>query len=209
MALHPDGFTIELSATGRYVLGATSRLELPASSPHAEVLVQPNFEVVFLAPAPELAVRLAPIAEGTGSGEALGALFRLTRTSVQAGAAVGLDPLEILEEVTAGSRAPLPGNVRHEVAAWSAGVRRLAWERPLVLRCPDAETAERLVLAAGKQLEVLGERALLLPDERELERVTKLAAEVGVILDPPPAPEVIRPKPRKRRWRGRRRRKRD
>ena len=62
MALHPDGFTIELSATGRYVLGATSRLELPASSPHAEVLVQPNFEVVFLAPAPELAVRLAPIA---------------------------------------------------------------------------------------------------------------------------------------------------
>ena len=68
---------------------------------------------------------------------------------------------------------------------------------------------ERLVLAAGKQLEVLGERALLLPDERELERVTKLAAEVGVILDPPPAPEVIRPKPRKRRWRGRRRRKRD
>lgn len=204
-----DGFTIRLTDVGRYVLGTATHLELPPPADAAEVLVQPDFEIVFLAPDPGLAARLAPIAEDIGGGRELGPRFRLTRASVQAGAGVGLDPLAILEAALEHSRSPLPGNVRHEVAAWAAGVRAVAWERPLLLRCPDAETAERVLLAVGPPLEALDERTLLLTDEAALERVTKLAAEVGVHLEPPPAPPAAERKRRRRRWSGRRRRRRD
>jgi hypothetical protein len=68
-----------LTDAGRYLLGAIEDFEIPAE-PGGEVVVQPDFEIIFLAPAPHAEAELGRIAERAGAG--VGALFRLTRASV-------------------------------------------------------------------------------------------------------------------------------
>ncbi|MDF1798927.1 MAG: helicase-associated domain-containing protein, partial [Planctomycetota bacterium] len=203
-----QGFSFELMPLGHHVLGADDELHADALGPETSgaVLVQPDFTIVLTAPAPEVEARLTPIAERTETEatHGVGSLFRLTRASVQAGAHAGLDPERLLDELLEHGPSPLPGNVRHEVAAWSAEVQTLAWERPLVLRCPDAATTERLLMAAGKHLELLGETVLVLGDPKQLAAVTKAAAELGIHLEAPPE-AVPKAKLRRGRWRRRRR----
>jgi hypothetical protein len=168
----PEGFGLELSPIGHHLLGAEQALEPGAldaaqgPEPEGAVLVQPDFSVVLIAASPAAEARLATVAERLprSPDQRVGALFRLTRASVQAGAHAGLEPEALLDGLLEHGPSPLPGNVRHEVRAWSAEVASLAWERPLVLRCPDAAIAERLLLAAGAHLELLGDRVLVLPD---------------------------------------------
>ena len=199
-----QGFSFELTSLGHHVLGADVELHADSLDPGTTgvVLVQPDFTIVLTAPAPEVEARLTPIAERTETDgtHGVGSLFRLTRASVQAGAHAGLDPEQLLDELLEHGPSRLPGNVRHEVAAWAAEVQTLPWERPLVLRCPDAATAERLVMAAGKHLELLGEVVLVLADPKQLATVTKAAAELGIHLEAPP--EAVA---KQRRRRGRRR----
>ncbi|HEU4452908.1 MAG TPA: helicase-associated domain-containing protein [Longimicrobium sp.] len=165
-----------LTEAGRYLLGAAEGFEYGHAG-EGEVVVQPNFDVVFLAPAPRVEAQLARFAERVGSG--VGVLFRLTRASVLAAAESGMGEAQVLEALRAASSRDLPANVARQLRDWFAGVRRVAVRTALLLECPDAETAARVRGAAGKQVVRLTDTLLELPGAHAKERaalVKKLRA---------------------------------
>jgi hypothetical protein len=85
------------------------------------LIVQPNFEVVFLSPSPGFEAALGRFCERIG--REVGVLFRITRQSLGRAAAAGIEADQILEELARGSRSPVPPNVEHEKRAWMGAER--------------------------------------------------------------------------------------
>jgi hypothetical protein len=142
MGVAPDGEAcFGLTDAGRYLLGAVDDFEL-ASAPEGEVVVQPDFEVVFLAPAPRVEAELGRFAERTGAG--VGALFRITRASVLRAAEQGLTADAVVGVLERVSRSGVPANVARQVRDWIGGTRRVTVRTAVLIDCPDAETAGRV-----------------------------------------------------------------
>lgn len=135
-----------ITRIGRYLLGAADEFEYGYEG-EAEVIVQPNFEIVFLAAAPKLEAQLARFAERVGAGP--GVMFRITKPSVLAAAEAGAEAAQVVDALRDASTRELPGNVERQIGDWFAGVRRISMRPTILLRCPDAETAAR-VRAAGR-----------------------------------------------------------
>lgn len=110
-----------MTDTGRALLGLP-RDGLPDHEPTADdadaLVVQPNFEVVFLSPSPGAEASLGRFCERIG--REVGVLFRITRQSVERAAAAGLRPEQVLETLSRASRSPIPANVAHEIPGWMA-----------------------------------------------------------------------------------------
>lgn len=177
LGLAEDGvLCFSLTEAGRYLLGAAEGFEYGHDAT-AEVIVQPDFEIVFLAPAPRVEAQLGRFAERVGA--APGVAFRLTRASVLAAAEAGMTEAQLLEALRSASSRELPGNVARQVRGWLGGVRRVRMRPALLLECPDAETAGRVRVAAGKGVRVLTDTVLELPETPAKERtalVRKLRA---------------------------------
>jgi hypothetical protein len=136
-----------LNDAGRYLLGGADDFELAPEAGGGEVVVQPDFEIVFLAPAPRAEAELGRIAERTGVG--LGALFRLTRASVLRAAEQGMSAAQVLGTLEAASRGGVPANVARQVQDWMKAVRTIRIAPAVLVDCPDAETAGRVRALGG------------------------------------------------------------
>ncbi|MDQ3556607.1 MAG: helicase-associated domain-containing protein, partial [Gemmatimonadota bacterium] len=154
-------FCFTLAEVGRYLLGAADTFEYGYTG-EAEVVVQPNFEVVFLTPSPQLEAQLARFAERVGSG--VGVLFRITRASVLAAAEAGGDAEGLLGTLRGASSRALPENVERQIRDWLAAVRRVTTRRVLLVECPDAETAARVHAASGGSIRPITPTVLEAPD---------------------------------------------
>lgn len=143
-------YLVSLTSIGRYLLGLADDFDL-AAAPPGDVIVQPNFDVVFLGPSPAQEGRVGRVADRVGKGHAVGTLFRITRESILRAAAGGMPSEEILETLESAGHQPLPENVRREITGWLGRVRRLTWRRAVVVTCPDAESADRLAAAIGRR----------------------------------------------------------
>lgn len=173
-----DGWlTFVLTDAGRYLLGAAKTFEYGTDA-QAEVIVQPNFDVVFLAADPRLEAQFARLAQRVGTGP--GVMFRLTRASVLAAAESGISAAQLLDTLRAASSRALPANVERQVSDWLGAVRRVQLRPTLLLECPDPETAARAMTAAGKQVRAITETVLELPGATTKDRnhlVKKLRAQ--------------------------------
>lgn len=109
-----------ITGIGRQLL-ARAALSGGDARPGADIVVQPTFEVVFLAPSPAAEAVLGRFCERMG--REVGLLFRVTKQSVQRAAASGLGEEEVLGSLARFSRSPVPGNVAHEVEGWLAADR--------------------------------------------------------------------------------------
>ena len=85
----------------------------PAVQP---LVVQPNFEIVFLSPSPAVEAELGRFCERIGRD--VGVLFRISRQSLQKAAAAGIDAERVMTLLAQSSRSPLPSNVVHEIRGW-------------------------------------------------------------------------------------------
>lgn len=171
-----------MTEVGRYLLGAAKGFEY-ARTVEGSVVVQPDFEVVFLAPAPRAEAEIARFAERKGSG--VGATLRITRPAVLRAAEQGATAAQVLATLEAASATPLPGNVARQLRDWFAATRRVRIAPALLVECPDEETAARVLSVAGKTLEPVSPTLLRLPDAGPKARaalVKKLRAQ-GVFLD--------------------------
>jgi hypothetical protein len=118
-------------------------------APDGEVVVQPDFEVVFLAPAPRVEVEIGRFAERTGSG--VGALFRITRASVLRASEQGATAEQVLGALAEVSRQELPSNVARQIRDWMGSARQVRMRPAVLLECPDEDTAARIQgLVRGK-----------------------------------------------------------
>lgn len=138
-----------VTPAGRYLLGAAEDFAY-APAAEGEVIVQPDFEVVFLAPAPRVEAELGRFAERTGAG--VGALFRITRASVLRAAEQGLAADAVLATLEQVSRSGVPPNVARQVRDWIGGTRRVSVRPAVLVECPDAETAGRVRGLGGAQV---------------------------------------------------------
>jgi hypothetical protein len=112
-----------MTAAGRMLLGLPNegRDDAADAAPQdGALIVSPNYEVVFLAPSPGREAELGRFCERVGRD--VGVLFRITRQSIQRGAASGIGVHAALNALTRGSRSPLPENVEHEIRSWMEGV---------------------------------------------------------------------------------------
>jgi hypothetical protein len=135
-----------LTAAGRYLLGEVEDFDY-APAPEGDVVVQPDFEIVFLAPAPRVEAELGRFAERTGAG--VGALFRITRASVLRAAEQGMAADAVVGTLETVSRSGVPANVARQVRDWIGGTRRVTVKPAVLVECPDAETAGRIRSLGG------------------------------------------------------------
>jgi hypothetical protein len=172
-----------LAGPGRYLLGLARDFEHDATMgrPQGTVIVQPNFDVVFTAPAPRAEAAIGRFAERVGNR--IGVLFRITRSSALAAAAAGLTAHQALAALSEISSRPIPDNVRREITGWFAECRRIAVAPALLMRCPDAHTAARVLAAGAKSVRPVSETIVELVDPGARARLIKKLRGLGIFVD--------------------------
>lgn len=166
--------TISLTGIGRYYLGAARTLEIPREPEAGRVVVQPNFEIIFLGPNLRAEAELGAFSERTGSGT--GALFRLTKASVQSALHRGFEVEQITGTLRNTTGRELPKNVAAELSAWAAARQTYSIRSMEVLECASPEAALHVHALVphgtkslgGSFLEVV--RPLKGPDKNRLEK---------------------------------------
>ena len=191
-----------LTPAGRYLLGLADDFDYGhGHDPQGHVIVQPNFEVMFLAPSPLAEAALARVAERRSRGT--GAVFQITRKSVLAAASSGMTAEQTLDMLQHVSSKPLPGNVVREIQGWFDQCRRITVEPTVLIRCPDADTATRVVAASGGQAVAITETVVELQDAQARKELLRKLHGQGVFVDRPaehPAGPHDVHRPRRRRW---------
>ncbi len=175
----PVNTLIQVSELGRFCLGKSDDFALNNDTA-AEVIIQPNFDVVFLSPGNSAEMKLMTLAERTGTGT--GALFRLTKASIMKAAAGGLTADEVCSVLTEVSSKPVPKNVEREVRGWLAQACVLQWRPALVVDCPDKATAMRLVGEAGKIAVMLADNKVELTVPKITSALLKKLQKAGLFL---------------------------
>jgi hypothetical protein len=172
-----------LTEVGLYLLGVVDRFDYSAVLAAGDIVVQPNFDVVFLGVAPGAEAELARFCERVGV--APGHVFRITRSSVLAAAESGLGVGDVIGALTRASSKAIPKNVQHEIAAWMSAVRRATLRRVELIECADADIAARIVALMGTGVRQVGPLVFALPNTTPAARTTmirKLRAG-GVFID--------------------------
>jgi hypothetical protein len=142
-----EGVSIAITPAGRYYLGQAKQWEWSVTT-DSQVIVQPNFEVTFLGEAAAAEAEIGRFAERRG--RQIGALFQITKKSIFAAAAAGMTAETVLEILERVCTREVPGNVRREIQGWFAQCRKVSFESVMLIRCPDRETALRVLgLAKG------------------------------------------------------------
>jgi hypothetical protein len=179
--LEGDRLAFGLTDAGRYLLGAADDFELAPEPGGGMVVVQPDFEIVFLAPAPRAEAELGRIAERTGSG--VGALFRLTRASVLRAAEQGMTAAQLLKTLESVSRGDVPDNVARQVRDWMKAVRTIRIAPAVLVDCPDAETAARIKALGGAHVTSVSRTLLRLDaDPKTRAALVKRLREKGIFV---------------------------
>ncbi|MGH7170832.1 MAG: helicase-associated domain-containing protein, partial [Gemmataceae bacterium] len=162
--------------------GRAAPLEPAGTGVAPVVVVQPDFSVIVIGVDAAPLVELLPFCERIRERSSPGsATLRLTRASVVKGAVTGLASAEMLERLQRHCRTPLPGNVVHEVREWADWVRSVSAEPRMLLRCPDASAADRVVSALGRSAEKLNETTVAFSSELSDANRRKLL-EQGIVV---------------------------
>jgi hypothetical protein len=155
----------------------------PTAEAAARVVVQPDFSVIVIGLNPAPAAELAPFCERTTRGGTPGALIlKITRESVVKAVSNGLKPAEIVARLERHASNEVPANVLREVRDWSNWVRQVTSSTLSVLRCPDRDTADRVMGALKRQAERVND-TLVAIDQKKLTTTerTKLRSH-GIIV---------------------------
>ncbi len=147
-----------LSTAGKYLYGQTAELAYGEPKADAAIVIQPNFDIVFLHPNLNAEVELSPLAERVGRH--VGALFRITRRKAILAAAQGTTAEAMLATLAKHSSKPVPANVAEEIRSWFAVCRPLTTRRSVLIEAGDRETALRVQRLLGPRCAVLKDTLL-------------------------------------------------
>jgi hypothetical protein len=177
-----DSLCLALTDVGRFFLGQSDDFAYEADhGDEVQLVVQPNFEVAFLSRAPLAEATLARFADRKGTG--LGALFKLTKSSVFGAAAAGMTCDQVLDTLRRVSTKELPKNVVREIEGWFGQCRTVTAKTTILIHCPDADTAARVVSAGGKKTELLTETIVAVSDAKAKKTVVQKLKNAGIFLD--------------------------
>lgn len=117
------------------------------------VVVQPDFSIIIIGLNPAPAAELISFCEREKHGGHGALTLRLTRESVVKAVAHGMKPAEIVDRLRRLATNEVPSNVLRQVSDWCGWVRRAHASTVMILRCPDSETADRIVAVMKRQAE--------------------------------------------------------
>jgi len=166
--------SVAITGIGRYFLGAERSLQLAPEPTTGRVVVQPNFEIVFLGPNLGAEAELGPFCERAGAGT--GTVFRLTKASVQTALHRGMEIERIADALRKTAGHELPQNVQAELSGWAAARQTYSQERIEILRCASPEAALHIHARLPHSTKILGGPCLELtyplkgPDKNRLEK---------------------------------------
>ncbi len=166
-----------VTPVGRYLLTGEGDFEYGASEA-AEVVVQPNFDVVFLSQATSAEAEISRF--GERKGRKLGVLFHINKKSILSAANTGLTADNVMEVLTRVCSREVPANVEREIRGWFGACRRVKTRNALLLECPDKETALRVLAAARGRVRALSETVLELENTGERAALTKKLRDSGI-----------------------------
>ena len=126
------------------------------------MVVQPDFSIVVIGLNPAPAAELIGFCERDKRGGHGALTLRLTRESVVKAVAYGMKPEEIVHRLRRLASNEVPANVLRQVTDWSGWVRRAYATNTLIIRCPDSESADRIVAVMKRQAERLTETIVAL-----------------------------------------------
>lgn len=170
----------------------------PAADAAARVVVQPDFSVILIGRNPTAAAELSPFCERAAAGGSRGAtILKITRESVVRAVAQGLEPAEIAGRLRRHASHDVPANVLHEVRDWSNWVRRVTPATLAVLRCPDRDTADRVMGALKQHAERLNDTLIAIDQKLTAAERNKLRAH-GIIAEGDAAAPARGPKAKKK-----------
>ena len=174
------GISIAVTPVGRYFLGQSQQWQSPGGTV-SQVIVQPNFDVTFLGESPAAEAEIAQFAERRSRG--LGALFQITRKSIFAAAAAGLTADKALDALARVCTQAAPANVRREIQGWFAQCRKVTFESAILIRCPDRETALKVMGLAKGSATPLSETVLAYKDPgKQRPALIKRLKDMGVLV---------------------------
>jgi hypothetical protein len=177
----PQDLRFRLSSAGQYLVGLKRSIPCGPANADARVVVQPNFEIVFLGPDLGAEVAMAAFAERCGRNA--GTLFRLTRAKMILAASRGVTAEGALAALGKFSSKPVPENVAAEVKAWFASCRSLTIRHSTLLQTPDEETALRTRQLLGASCGQLSPTLLEWPDQQLPSKLITKLRESGVFLE--------------------------
>ncbi|HEU5379507.1 MAG TPA: helicase-associated domain-containing protein [Ktedonobacteraceae bacterium] len=137
---HPDAFCL---AQGAGLL-ASSALPVSADLPGGRLVVQPNFDLVALAPVSEsLLVDLDTFAERVRLEHI--AQYRLNKASVMRAVQLGLTAETIARTLEQAAGGPIPQNVQYSLLEWERQARRIEiWQGTTLLEIDDPGLLDEL-----------------------------------------------------------------
>lgn len=148
------------------------------------LVVQPNFEVLLLRPAPRHVWALSAFTALERLDRVT--IYRLTRESVEDGLASGLTLERMVRYLEQEGGEPLPQAVAYAMAEWVREYRRVRVRRALLLQPDDQgslDEIEAALRAGGLRVERLAGERLLVPlpagDEAATDRVEEILRELG------------------------------
>ncbi|AGA31625.1 hypothetical protein Sinac_7593 (plasmid) [Singulisphaera acidiphila DSM 18658] len=173
----------------------------PTSGVAARVVVQPDFSVIVIGMNPAPAAELAPFCERAATGSGQGALIlKITRDSVVKAVSLGLKPAEIVSRLQRHASNEVPANVLREVEEWSNWVRRVSTSTLTVVRCPDQETADRVMSALKRQAERLNNTLIAIDPKKLTATERNRLRGYGIIIEKQTETQERKTKAKKRKW---------
>jgi len=176
---HQGEFCFTITSSGRYVLKLATQFVFEDNSA-PNVIVQPNFELVFLSPSMQAQAKVYGFCERIG--HSTGAMFKISKESVMHGAKNGMSCETMLENLAEISSRELPGNVVREITGWINACRFVDIENVQLIRCPDKDTALKISHIGGSQVELISETDIAYHPQDRCTLLSRLA-ELGIFLN--------------------------
>lgn len=172
---------ISLTDVGRYLFKLSKDFAYDdGQDGQAQVVIQPNFDVVFLSPAPLAEAAFARFSERRGRGA--GALFSITRKSIIKAASCGMTSDRVLDTLRKTSTKTTPPNVAHEIKNWFDQCKRVTARTAILIHCQDSEAAQRVIALGGKKIKPISETVLELTDRKFKSTLFRKLKDVGVFV---------------------------
>ncbi len=169
-----------LTDAGRYLLGIDTDFEYGVDE-EKQIIVQPNFDIVFLSPSPIAESMLSRFSVRTG--KKIGAIFKITQQSIFKAAYSGMTSSDVMSILKECVTKKIPSNVEREIKGWINRCRRIHVHSSILIRRPDSETAGRVMSVGGRKVELITDTIVELKDPKQKNALLRNLRERGFFLD--------------------------
>ncbi len=173
-----NNVAISVNDIGLYFLGKQKTLPQPKTPIESSILIQPNFEIVFMGPDPAAEVQIGQFSDRLGSG--IGTLFKISRISILKSTSIGLGAEYVLKTLEDLSPKQVPSNVREQIKNWSAQCRMVSIKNRILFTCPDKETALKIKASGKDKVEQISDTVIAVSDRKFANTLAKKIETKGI-----------------------------